>query len=958
MTNQQELDEAEKNLNQIQTFAIPQRKLGFGVTRQTQQAVIQRNQEIEQFKADQQRKIDQGRQQLKEQQAYEAQLAAVQEQRGQYEYGRKLALTGKGAFGLKGAERLGYINAKEKLELSKPDSPYSKFLQEEARLIGEIKGKQETITITEFSPDIIYSNPVKDTVPTRLQSIDLKLKQAIYPSLTNQRIIAISKDIGRVAPAILSSFPLTAPIATVPLAFEPIRAKVRTGATVVAAANLQDIREKPLKNIGLVVAGSVVGGVTSVGALVAPTATRIAGLAGAGLLAYDVYKTAGEIKEKETVVEKIAVGSIAAKDLALFGGGAAVGSAATKEAIAFTFEPVKVTVMTPQVQRSYRELIEQSNTGTKGSFELGITRGPAKALVQSRVDLLKEATLKKVVFADKVSLEKEALAFEKGLLAKKISSEGLLIQTDKGFKELIKSTELAIADGRITGPAFIVRTKEAVRRSPLLIDSLKGFTKSVKLSDTQVLKLAEAKTGLPTADPLIARAVLGRDAEVAEGLIGTKRFARIPSKPQRIRRIEKIMNEDTLGNKIINDIVSTERSLGTVFIKGKKTQVGDLTFTSKEIKLPNQPDDYTLLQGALTSKPLKVGVIQDGLSRAVVTKQTRGKPVTATGMTVIRDIKEKPQSIFDILETKVDNEIGKTAARQILKTQQAEMAVKILAQTKASALQSFPQPRAPSASKILSKTQATFAEALTSPVGIQKGTSLGSLPLTRSRQVPAQRSIESTRQPVVQQTRTFTNEQTVSRDLQIPREVTREISREIPREISKEITREITIPREISRELTRMIPRQLTRQIPRQIPRPSPRFLPFPKTSSTREKLRGRFKDKGGEDIFGLGKATVSVRRRGKFKSIGSSLTFEQAIKRGLANTRGTLARTFKISGLGSSDLRSVSLPSEYRLPKGKTRLTDPFTFIQRSKFSLSSFGEKREIRLSRQKTFKGAELR
>lgn len=91
--------------------------------------------------------------------------------------------------------------------------------------------------------------------------------------------------------------------------------------------------------------------------------------------------------------------------------------------------------------------------------------------------------------------------------------------------------------------------------------------------------------------------------------------------------------------------------------------------------------------------------------------------------------------------------------------------------------------------------------------------------------------------------------------------------------------------------------------------------------------------------IFG-----VQVRRYGKFKSIGTTEDLNRAIGAGVSKTRTTLGRTYKITG---GNLKGLKTPKGYYsklTKKGET------VFIQKAKTSLSSTGEKREIKKARRK--------
>jgi hypothetical protein len=82
---------------------------------------------------------------------------------------------------------------------------------------------------------------------------------------------------------------------------------------------------------------------------------------------------------------------------------------------------------------------------------------------------------------------------------------------------------------------------------------------------------------------------------------------------------------------------------------------------------------------------------------------------------------------------------------------------------------------------------------------------------------------------------------------------------------------------------------------------------------------------------------SVSVRRFGKFKTIGRTRTLSQAFNIGQQRVATTLGATFKVSGTGN-----------YRTPFGfYTKKTKEGTlFIEKSKYRLSTGGEKAEIKM------------
>jgi hypothetical protein len=86
-----------------------------------------------------------------------------------------------------------------------------------------------------------------------------------------------------------------------------------------------------------------------------------------------------------------------------------------------------------------------------------------------------------------------------------------------------------------------------------------------------------------------------------------------------------------------------------------------------------------------------------------------------------------------------------------------------------------------------------------------------------------------------------------------------------------------------------------------------------------------------------LGFFSVSVRRSGKFKTIGRTRTLSQAFNIGQQRVATTLGATFKISGTG-----------KYRTPFGfyAKKTKEGTLFIEKSKYRLSTGGEKAEIKM------------
>ena len=115
-------------------------------------------------------------------------------------------------------------------------------------------------------------------------------------------------------------------------------------------------------------------------------------------------------------------------------------------------------------------------------------------------------------------------------------------------------------------------------------------------------------------------------------------------------------------------------------------------------------------------------------------------------------------------------------------------------------------------------------------------------------------------------------------------------------------------------------------------------FPTIPKTPPPTPTLRLYFgKKKVKKKPLGL--FTVSVRRGGKFKTIGTGLSLPKAFEVGRERVAGTLAATFKLSGKGVSTLK---------LPKGFSRGKQPLTFIEQRGLRLSRRGETKEIQYAK----------
>jgi len=144
--------------------------------------------------------------------------------------------------------------------------------------------------------------------------------------------------------------------------------------------------------------------------------------------------------------------------------------------------------------------------------------------------------------------------------------------------------------------------------------------------------------------------------------------------------------------------------------------------------------------------------------------------------------------------------------------------------------------------------------------------------------------------------------------------------------------------------ITEVVPQKVT---PSTHSTPITTFTPSTPISSTTPRTRPpRFSvppiippvrfDKPTKKTFG-----VEVRREGKFVSVGQGLSLRQAVSLGKRKVKTTAAATFRITG--GTPTRDVRVGGEFR-----TSTKQPFTFIQKRRFRISSSGELRDI------TFKG----
>jgi len=98
---------------------------------------------------------------------------------------------------------------------------------------------------------------------------------------------------------------------------------------------------------------------------------------------------------------------------------------------------------------------------------------------------------------------------------------------------------------------------------------------------------------------------------------------------------------------------------------------------------------------------------------------------------------------------------------------------------------------------------------------------------------------------------------------------------------------------------------------------------------------------------------SVQVKRGGKFRPLGSDYVLNKALKIGAKYTRQTLGRTFRIRKTGKtkrvSNINNFGEPNpiifrNYKIRRGR-KISQPFTFIQKTQYSIGTRGEKKAIK-------------
>jgi hypothetical protein len=182
--------------------------------------------------------------------------------------------------------------------------------------------------------------------------------------------------------------------------------------------------------------------------------------------------------------------------------------------------------------------------------------------------------------------------------------------------------------------------------------------------------------------------------------------------------------------------------------------------------------------------------------------------------------------------------------------------------------------------------------------------------------------------------------------------IVKEATMVIPRQITPVKTKQIVTP--ITKQQTRLATRTLTRTATRTITRPivrtnvpvkpnipivPPITIPFPGVSLGGTVFGGKKKRLEVEAF------DVEVKRKGKFVKIGARLPERLALIVGKKEALGTAVRTFKLTPSGFTRKQDVKRQvdlTKFRPPK--TKNDTGRTFVQKTEYSISSIGEKREI--------------
>lgn len=198
--------------------------------------------------------------------------------------------------------------------------------------------------------------------------------------------------------------------------------------------------------------------------------------------------------------------------------------------------------------------------------------------------------------------------------------------------------------------------------------------------------------------------------------------------------------------------------------------------------------------------------------------------------------------------------------------------------------------------------------------------------------------------------------------IQMPKEkqavIPRTILIDIEKEINKLIPRQITPPIQLTPQIqipglrTGLIPRQITPPITKLKQPTLPNIPKIPRTPSRPVRILPPLSPQKPFAVSAkpAGDINVLLRRFGKFRTIGKGLTASQAKALARRAADLTLGRTVKFEGSPKSLRKLGKIDNRfYRLPK-QGKLAQPFVFVERSRFALSTPEEIISIQSSRRR--------
>lgn len=516
-----------------------------------------------------------------------------------------------------------------------------------------------------------------------------------------------------------------------------------------------------------------------------------------------------------------------------------------------------------------------------------------------------------------------------------LTYDELLLRYSQGKKILIQPQR---ATGVITEP-FIVQEGRITRalkgqRSPIFISQSGGLKKSSQrigriggeveriTFDYDILKFDQLK-GIDKGILKQLENTYSKDF-LKEGQLD---IATITVK-QGLRKGTKIQT----GTVVTEDVFKLLSSGELISIpKGKRLTRGRLVFSNKLLSEVEFPNEFGLTSSSL---------YEDIIGGVDITKPRfrTGKATKIKGFTRVNEINlpELPES-FGVIDkpirgVKTNEQVQKQLQDLTLNQKAINQAIGGIG----SKVKKQLKPRANIKNQIQVQKNLDI-----SSTAIRVGAFTGLGLYERTQEVSAIRPIDL----ISQSTPSKDRYQDIVREINraIPKEVTREITKILPRSIPR------LLPRQVPRETTRLIPRLLPRIIPKQIPKSKVLLLPrsmritkFKKIILPRVKPIKPFNIE--KELKGI---TVFGRRRGKDRIVASGLTPQQAKKVAEDFADLTLARSVRFEGVGKEKIKLSTF--RFRLPKPKSIL--PFgTFVERSKFALSTGGERREIQRARKK--------